>query len=214
MAQELAVSMGMSKDVARPDQLHLIVELDSNKNEYLVSINELDNNVLFPAKGLSVRDGFLATGMAVAVIAAPVVNGVPILSAALPVSHADPIIFNGPAANAGELTEAQQVNFLFMSKFTLTSGTNKRIEDHPTLPFCYIPETQASAGTQNVRNGCEIVPLGAAIGFAGADKSNLTFRVDGKDRSLIAGTATRKNYLYVILDGATLEGANNFLFVK
>jgi hypothetical protein len=38
--------------------------------------------------------------------------------------------------------------------------------------------------------------------------------VDGKDRSLIAGTATRKNYLYVILDGATLEGANNFLFVK
>jgi hypothetical protein len=152
--------------------------------------------------------------MSVAVLAAPVVGGVPILSAALPISHADANVFDGAAAGVGQLTEAQQVNFVFMSKFTLTSGTNKRIEDHATLPFCYIPETQGSAATKNGRNGCEIVPLGAAIGFAGADKSNLTFRVDGQDRGLIAGTATRKNFLYVILDGAILEGANNFLFAK
>jgi hypothetical protein len=214
MAQAKVIAMGMSADMARPDQLHLIVPLDPNKNEYNVSINERDNNVYFPAKGLSDRDGFLVTGMAVGVLGAPIVDGAPILSAALPVSHADPIIFDGPAAAAGQLTEAQQVNFLFMSKFTITSGTNKRIEDHPTLPFCYIPETQASGTTKNIRNGCEIKPLGAAIGFAGADKSNLTFRVDGQDRSLIAGTATRKNFLYVILDGAIMEGANNFLFAK
>jgi hypothetical protein len=214
IAQEKVVAMGMSADMARPDQLHLIVPLDPNKNEYKVPINELDNNVYFPAKGLSVRDGCLITGMAVGVLAAPVVNGVPILSAALPVSYADPAIFDGPAANPGELTEAQQVNLIFMSKFTISSGTNKRIEDHPTLPFCHVPETQSSGTTKNVRNGCEIKPLGASIGFAGADKSSLTFRVDGQDRSLIAGTATRKNFLYVILDGATMEGANNFLFVK
>ncbi|SER16308.1 hypothetical protein [Neolewinella agarilytica] len=213
MAQEMAVSMGMSKDVARPHQLHLIVELDPNKNEYLVSINERDQKY-FPSIGLSDRDGFLAVGMSVGVLGAPMVNGVPVLSAALPVSHADAAIFDGPAANAGELTEAQQVNLVFMSKFTLTSGTNKRIEDHATLPFCRVPETQSSGTTKNVRNGCEIVPLGASIGFAGADKSNLTFRVDGQDRSLIAGTADRKNFLYVILDGAILEGANNFLFAK
>jgi hypothetical protein len=213
MAQERAVSMGMSSDVARPDQLHLIVPLDPNRNEYLVSINERDNNIYFPAKGLSDRDGFLVTGMAVGILAAPVINGVPILAAALPISHADPTVFDG-AAVAGGLSEAQQVNLLFMSKFTITSGTNKRIEDHPTLPFCYIGETQASGTTKNVRNGCEVKPLGASIGFAGADKSNLTFRVDGQERGLIAGTATRKNFLYVILDGAIMEGANNFLFAK
>jgi hypothetical protein len=216
MAQNMAVRMGMEPSVARPHQLHLLAALDPNKNEYLIGINEREQNKIdqFVPIGLSDRDGFLALGMAVGILPAPVVNGTPVLAAALPVFHADPNIFDEPAAVAGELTEAQQVNLIFMSKFSLQSGTEKRIEDHPTLPFCYIPETQASGSTRNVLNGSELKPLGASISFAGADKSHLTFRVDSNDRSLIAGTATRKNYLYVILDGAIIEGANNFLFAK
>ncbi|MTB49819.1 hypothetical protein [Lewinella sp. W8] len=216
MAQDMAVRMGMEPSVARPHQLHLLAALDPNKNEYLIGINEREQNKIdqFVPIGLSDRDGFLAVGMAVGILPAPVVNSVPILAAALPVFHPDPNIFDGAPAQAGELSEAQQVTLLYNSKFSLQSGTEKRIEDHPTLPFCYVPETQASASTANVLNGMELKPLGASVAFAGADKSHLTFRVDSKDRSLIAGTATRKNYLYVILDGAIIEGANNFLFAK
>lgn len=214
LAQQKAVKVGLNPDDGRPSQLRLVAAFDPATNTYQIPVNARDQNKVAPdfAIGLQERDAFIVTGAAFAVMSAPIVDGVPILTAAELVYHADARVFAEAATAESKLSEQQMVAAYYNATFDIQSGTKKRLENHPILPFRRVYTTQAGATTSNEQHGCEIEPLGASIIFSGADSSHLSVNLKCPHKSLIAGTATRKNFMVIILDGAKIVNAVNKLF--
>lgn len=215
IAQSKALKIELEKEACRPHQLRLVAPFDPATNTYQIYLSAEAQDKLAPdfAIGLSTRDGFVATGASFGVMSAPIVDGEAILSAAVPVYHADARIFTGPVTVESKLSEAQMINCLYTATFDIQSGSKKRIEGHTILPFRRVATTQHSGTTVNEQDGCEIEPLGATVTFSGADKSHLSINLKCPYKSLIAGDATRKNFIVITLDGAIMVDAVNKLFL-
>jgi hypothetical protein len=204
IAQAKAVSVGLEKNDGRPHQLQLLAAFDPATNTYQVPINARDQEKIAPdfAIGLADRDAMIVTGANFQVMSVPVI----------PVGHADARVFTGASTVDSKLSEAQMINAFYMATFDIQSGTKKRIENHSILPFRRAGTTQFSAAAVNEQNGCEIEELGVSIVFSGADNSHLSIALKCPYKSLIAGDATRKNYMLITLDGAIIVNAVNKLF--
>jgi hypothetical protein len=214
IAQAKAVSVGLEKNDGRPHQLQLLAAFDPATNTYQVPINARDQEKIAPdfAIGLADRDAMIVTGANFQVMSVPVIDGSPVFAAAIPVGHADARVFTGASTVDSKLSEAQMINAFYMATFDIQSGTKKRIENHSILPFRRAGTTQFSAAAVNEQNGCEIEELGVSIVFSGADNSHLSIALKCPYKSLIAGDATRKNYMLITLDGAIIVNAVNKLF--
>lgn len=217
-AQQAATRAARNKNLpsskARPEILTLMAPLDVNSNSYELSLkHETQQKVARMTKGLLDRDGFIATHMKVGILSVKVVGGVEYFTAQHAIYHPDPLVLT-EAAGAAVLSEAEACESIYWAHFSIDTNEKKRLERYSLQDFRIVHQTQHSANTQNMKTGLEWVSLGAAIRFAGGDENNLFFHLDCLDKTHIAGTAARKNYLLVGLKGSIIKGITTKAFLS
>lgn len=215
IARKAAEKNGMGSAEARPHQLQLFAELSSSENQYRIPLNAEYHNRIAPGigRGLLDRDAFLASAIGLAIVPVKVVNGTPYFTAVSPVFWPDPNVFDTPAGTA-VLSEAEALESIYWGDHSLKTNTGVRIDKNPNLALRTVQQTQASGSTANMQTGLEVQEIGAVIRFSGGDENEIIINVDCKDKTHIAGTADRKNFLMVVLDGAIIKGATSKAYLR
>ena len=209
IAVQAALKMGLRKENVRPHELILAAKLTTADNDYTISLEDNKQKAILSwAEGLKDRDAFIAIGMAMGVLPVKKVSGTEYPTASLPVYHPDPNVF-AEAAGSATLSEAEAVTSLWVGRHTLKTNEGNRIDKQPNLHFLTIQETQASASTANMVTGMELKEIGAAVRFGGGDLNEIIIHLNCPDKTHIAGTAARQNYILIRLCGAVIKGGTN-----
>lgn len=205
-----AKRMGLDATNARPHQLLLWAKLSTSENQYRIPLKDEDQRAVAPGVGRGIldRDGFMAVSMALGIVPVPVLGGKPYFTAAAPVWFPDPNVFN-TAAGSATLSEAQALESVYWGSHTLKTNTGVRLDKNPNLVFRTVQQTQASAATQGMQNGVEFKQIGAIVRFSGGDENEIIIDINCLDKTHIAGTADRANYLLLVLDGAIIKGSTS-----
>lgn len=216
LARKAAEKSGLPGTKARPHQLHLLAKLDPSENQYRIPLKAEAQSALSPeiGRGLLDRDSFIAIGYAMGIIPVPVIGGVPIFTAAAPVFWPDPNVFDTAAPDANSLSENQTMESIYWGDHSLKTNEGVRIDKNPNMIFRTVQETQASGSTQNMMTGLHIQEIGAAVRFSGGDENEIIVNIKCPQKALIAGTATRQNYLLFILEGSIIKGATNKAYLN
>lgn len=217
-AQRAAVRAARNKNLpsakARPEILTLLTPLDVNENSYRLSLkHEIQQKIAKITKGLLDRDGFIATHMKVGILSVKVVGGVEYFTAQHTIHFPDPAVLAEPAG-AAVLSEAEACESVYWAHFSIETNEEKRFERHTLQDFRIVQQVQHSANTQNMKTGLEWVSLEAAIRFAGGDENDIYVHLDCLDKTHIAGTAARRNYLLVGLKGSIIKGITTKAFLS
>ncbi|MEM6397779.1 MAG: hypothetical protein AAF741_15630 [Bacteroidota bacterium] len=209
-ARRVARKQGLNATNSRPHQLHLWAPLSTSENQYVFPIKAEDQARIAPGvgRGLLDRDAFMAHSMAVGIVPVPVVGGKEIFTAAAPVWFPDPNVF-AEAAGAATLSEAQALESIYWGDFSLKTNVGVRIDKHPLLPFRTVQQTQGSATTSNMQNGEEFNEIGAIVKFTGGDENEIIININCQDKTHLAGTADRNNYILIALDGAIIKSSTS-----
>jgi len=210
LARRAAKKMNVAAGEARPHQLHLWAELSTSENQYRIPLKDEDQRRIAPGvgRGLLDRDAFLASAIGLGLVPVPIINGEKFFTSAAPVWWPDPNVFN-EAAGTANLSEAAALEAVYWGTHSLKTNTGVRIDKNPNLSLRTVQDTQASANTANMQTGLELEEIGAIIRFSGGDENEIIIDLNCKDKTHIAGTAARTNYLLVVLDGAIVKGATN-----
>lgn len=219
VAQRAAAGMGLDPTKARPEELVLFAKLDPNYNQYSFSLSHDEAiKVLTIANGLRDRDAFIAVGMALGIVGVKVASSVEYPSSAKVAYHPDPNIFSAAATSV--LTEYEALRSLYWGTHTIQTNEGNRIDRAPNLGFLTVQQTQesfqystdgtndSSHMTNNMNTGLEVKEIGAAVRFGGGDENRIIIDINCKDKSVIAGTATRANYVLIRLVGAIVKGSS------
>lgn len=215
--QNAAKRSGQNPGKAQPDELFLLAELTNAESEYTISIDQDDQKSIWKgAKGLAHRNGFKATAMAVGILPVLVNNGKVYFGAQAPSYFPDRNVFSAAATNV--LTEAQALEGIYMGDVTIQTNEGIRIDEHKLLNWRTVQQTQESLqyttdGTNDgshvtsaIQDGSEFKTLGGVMTFMGGDDNYIKIRIRCQDKTDIAGTATRKNYLIIRLLGSNVKG--------
>lgn len=210
--QKVAASTQGSNKIgkARPGELRLIAPLSPNQSEYILSVDDGKyENYEAIARGLKYRNGFAANGIAIGVLSVKVNAAGDLMWGSETVHyHIDANYFDEAAADAvNGFSEAEALNCIYTTGL-LNVKTNEgvRIEKFPTRRFRTVHTTQHSATTVNESLNHEIKSLGGVLNFKGGDENEISLRFNCVDKTLIAGTATRKNFLVIDLVGSEIKG--------
>ena len=207
VAKRKNAGRGLPNIKSQPDELILIKEFTTSDSEYSLSVDD-KAYVDFPigvAKGLAYRNGFKAVGIAVGVLPVLLDGTTKQWGSLKPEFFPDAFIFDG-AGIAPALSEKQALNGLWMGHMTVQSNEGVRIDKHPLISFMHVPHTQSAAALQSMHTGAEVKSLGGVLEFSGGDDNFINIKINCIDKTLLVGTATRKNYLYVRLVGAASKG--------
>lgn len=207
-AMAAAVRGGITKTKVRPHTLILGAKLDSAESAYDLDLRDEKQAFVLPGvtRGLIDRDGFIAASMGLALYSVPVIGGKEYPTNGQLAFFPDANIFDADVVAPGVLTEAQQLESIYMGDHTLQTNEGIRLEKNPNFLFRTVQQTQASANTANMLTGAEYKDLGADVRFGGGDDNFIRIAHKSADKSLIEGPATRNNYILVFLLGVVVKG--------
>lgn len=208
-AMRVAGKLQGKKGKARPAELLLMLPLTPDVSEYNFPLDTDSYRGNPMVRGLAYRNGFNATGMAIGLAAVKLnAAGEPMFGGAPIVYHPDARIFDGAAADpANEFSEAEALNCIYHGRLEVQTNEGLRLDNFLMNRFYTAETTQAEPGaTVNEAVGNEVNSLGGVIQFKGGDDNFLKVSYSSKDKQLVAGTATRRNYLCVRLIGAEIKG--------
>jgi hypothetical protein len=207
-AMAAATRNGLTKTKVRPHTLILGARLDPAESAYDLDLRDEKQALVLPGvtRGLIDRDGFIASAMGLALYSVPFIGDKEYTTNGQLTFFPDANIFSAPAAAPGVLTEAQQLESIYMGDHTLQTNEGIRMEKNPNILFRTAQQTQASAATSNMLTGIEYKDLGADVRFGGGDDNLIRIIHKSMDKSLIGGPADRNNYILVFLLGVVLKG--------
>lgn len=218
VGQQATGKLNISKFNAQPDELFLLARLTTSDSEYRISVDhDVQQAIWGGTKGLQWRNEFHATAMAVGILGVKVASSVSYFGAQAPIYYPDPNVFSA-AAGSGVLTEAQALEGIYMGNHTFQTNESVRVDQVKTLGYRTVLQTQAASittgfsgtttayTTQNMQIGEEFKYLGNVMKFVGGDDNYISFNLQCADKTNIAGTATRYNYLCVRLLGTVVKG--------
>lgn len=214
VAQGVAKESKMAKGKVMPGELIYVIPLNTSKGTYEINLATETGLTSIPLeRRLEFRNNFIISAMAIGALKVPIIGGVTMWGASVPVFHEDATIFN-TAAGAASLSESQAIAGLWMGKFSLQNNEEQKIIDFPTRGFRTVYQTQQGGVTDgtlgfptvNQQDGNEYKSLGGIVKLAGGNQNKIILNIQTEDKTHLAGTAAAPNYIYIAMRGAYLRG--------